>query len=109
MTIRTKPDTGTAHTEGPWQTNGGIVRTVDENSITVRKIATVHGEFGEAEKIANARLIAAAPELLEALKATLGKWVDLVESGDAGFWDAEEEPHVIAARAAIARAEGRQP
>ncbi|WP_063976804.1 hypothetical protein [Sphingobium yanoikuyae] len=55
---------------------------------------------------ANARLIAAAPELLEALDGVLAKYTGLVESGDAGFWDAEKEPEVIAARAAIAKAKG---
>lgn len=60
--------TAAKHTAEPWTTNGSIVRTVDGNNMTDRKIATVHGGFGEAEKIANARLIAAAPELLEALK-----------------------------------------
>lgn len=56
---------------------------------------------------ADARLIAAAPDLLAALKTFVAEYVELVESGDAGFWDAEEEAKVIAARAAIAKAEGR--
>lgn len=55
---------------------------------------------------ANARLIAASPDLLAALFTFLIEYVRLVESGDAGFWDAEKEPKVIAARAAIARATG---
>lgn len=56
---------------------------------------------------ANARLIAAAPDLLAALSTFLTEYVRLVESGDAGFWDAEKEPKVIAARAAIAKAKGQ--
>ena len=55
----------------------------------------------------NARLIAAAPDLLEALKLFVSEYVELVESGDAGFWDAESEEKVKKARAAIAKAEGR--
>jgi hypothetical protein len=57
---------------------------------------------------ADARLIAAAPELLASNEALLARYVALVESGDCGFWDAdaEAEPTVIAARAAIARARG---
>lgn len=55
---------------------------------------------------ANARLIAAAPDMYEALQTFVSQYVDLVESGDAGFWDAEKEPKVIAARAALQKAEG---
>jgi hypothetical protein len=56
--------------------------------------------------ISNARLIAAAPDLLEALEVFVSQYVELVESGDAGNWDAETEPKVIAARTAIAKARG---
>lgn len=60
----------------------------------------------DAELEANARLISASPEILEALQGMVKKYTELVESGDAGFWDAEKEPEVIAARAAIAKALG---
>ena len=53
--------------------------------------------YGEAQ--ANARLIAAAPELLAALKAMLNRYGDKSKHP---FCDAS-----IAARAAIAKAEGR--
>lgn len=46
-------------------------------------------------------------DLLEALRTFVTEYVELVESGDAGFWNAEDEPKVIKARAAIAKAEGR--
>jgi hypothetical protein len=36
----------------------------------------------------------------------LSEYVALVNSGDAGNWDAEEEDKVIKARAAIAKAKG---
>lgn len=52
------------------------------------------------------RLGKAAPDLLSALKAMVSLYVGLVESGYAGFWDAEKDKEVIAARAAIASAEG---
>lgn len=55
---------------------------------------------------ARANLISAAPEILEALHGMVKKYTELVQSGDAGFWDAEKEPEVIAARAAIAKALG---
>lgn len=61
--------------------------------------------YGEAE--ANAHLISAAPDLLEALESLIIKYVRLVNSGDAGFWNPEDDKEVIAARAAIAKVEGR--
>ena len=53
---------------------------------------------------ADAHLMAAAPELFAALATFVREYVQLVESGDAGFWDAEAEAKVIAARAALAKA-----
>jgi hypothetical protein len=50
-------------------------------------------------------LIAAAPELLEALKAFLDMYVQFINSGDAGNWNPETDDEVIQARAAIAKAE----
>jgi hypothetical protein len=39
--------------------------------------------------------------LEEALEGTV-KWiVDLANSGDAGFWDVDEQPEIIAARDAL--------
>lgn len=43
--------------------------------------------------------------LLDACKGMLDRYVGLVNSGDAGNWDPEVEPTVIACRAAIALAE----
>ena len=56
----------TKHTPGPWQVGSTIAlrhRVIDGNA---NEVATMKGEF-ELEKQANARLIAAAPEMLEAL------------------------------------------
>lgn len=39
--------------------------------------------------------------LEEALEGTVKRFVDLVNSGDAGFWNPEEESVIIAARAAL--------
>ena len=50
------------HTPGPWKVNHGSVYTIDDKPIT--------GSFA-TEREANARLIAAAPELLEALEDIL--------------------------------------
>ena len=43
-------------------------------------------------------------KLVGALECMLNRYVELVESGDAGKWDAEAEPDVIAARAALSEA-----
>ena len=100
------------HTPGPWNIYdeprgyGFCVRTEPGGEI----IADYSCFLKEVEQPAraNARLIAAAPDLLEALRLCMTFIVELAESGDAGFWDAEKTPEVIAARAAIARATGEQ-
>jgi hypothetical protein len=58
------------------------------------------------EHIRDANLIAAAPCLLTALEATLERYVQLAASGDCGNWNPEQETHVIASRAVIAKAKG---
>lgn len=52
----------------------------------------------------DATLVAAAPDLLAALDALLKRYSSLVNSGDCGNWNPEEEEEIIAARAAIAKA-----
>jgi hypothetical protein len=46
-------------------------------------------------------------ELLAALKGITEMYVRLINSGDCGNWDPEEDKEVIASRAAIAKAEGK--
>lgn len=58
--------------------------------------------FGRDES----RLFAAAPDLLEALKALFQSYKDLADSGDAGYWRLEAQPEGQQALAAIAKAEG---
>jgi hypothetical protein len=48
----------------------------------------------------------AAPELYAALKGMVEMFCDLVKSGDE-YWSAEAVDEVIAARAALAKAEGK--
>lgn len=45
-------------------------------------------------------------EMLAALRGLLDHYVAAVNSGDCGNWDPETETQVIAARAAIKRAQG---
>jgi hypothetical protein len=50
------------------------------------------------------------PDNVQRLRAALEKLLDhytaLINSGDAGFWDPEEEPEVIEARAALENRHG---
>lgn len=96
MNTETSNDTGrtgmTTHTPGPWSVIG---TNVSGQSLTVAE--TYLDEFVSRKTAeANARLIAAAPELLEAAKAML----DPLLVQDRVFWARK-------LRAAIAKAEGR--
>jgi hypothetical protein len=89
-----------AHTPGPW---------------SVFKAATENGEFsinatgpyiaetigGIAEEEANANLIAAAPDLLEALQSVVNAW----EEPDLG-WEAAEKVHAAIAKATLTATRG---
>ena len=88
----------TSHTPGPWALNRGgdetyrVIDATDMNELSV--IATVHfHDDGEGETKANAKLIAAAPNLLAALQAIV-----------AGSWNDDYELILKNARAAIAKA-----
>lgn len=67
--------------------------------------------FGDDRSDANARLIAAAPDLLEALKLILPYAEDHCDSGpDGSTWKSGKQLTAIAAAdAAIAKATGEQP
>lgn len=98
------------HTPGPWHIykgNPNWIMAVDPGDDTPWLIAKTEPHAGPGDATpANARLIAAAPELMAALTGMIDMYVELVESGDAGFWNAEEVHEVIAAHAAIAKATG---
>jgi hypothetical protein len=102
------------HTQGPWQYDWGqkvngviqywIIGTVDGDG-DINTIASIGNDIDGAENAA--QLIAAAPELLEALKAFTKMYVNMIKSGDCGNWNPEEDAEVIQARKAIAKAEGK--
>ena len=95
------------HTLGPWKVIDGDQHDhVFAEAFPNKRICNVFGGLKCPSGAANARLIAAAPELLESLKFLLARYVQIANSGDAGFWDPEKEPPVMEARAAIAKAEG---
>lgn len=101
----------TKHTPSPWvvRVMGAQVVAIDapNGDQTIghsrwKELATAYGcddamEDGEAVALANARLIAAAPELLEALRFI----IDLLPADPGGA--------INVARAAIAKATGEQP
>lgn len=98
----------TAHTAGPWHIEADRIWQEGDNPWPIAYL----GEG--AKRDANARLIAAAPDLLAALESLLAS--DLIEwfppspnTGGLGDWTdalkAKGAP-VLAARAAIAKAKG---
>jgi hypothetical protein len=102
------------HTPGPWSAVGAFIENRNTGTAVCKTMCRFNeeGHFPvEAEADANARLIAAAPELLEALRgfANLAEYSDIVNSmatvlrphERAGFVESFSK-----ARAAIAKAEG---
>jgi hypothetical protein len=87
------------HTPGPWKTNCLHIERQNGQSIA----ATVHDSWQtEEEELANARLIAAAPELLEALQQCVGLLsVAVMADGATSLYGS---PVTQKARAAIAKA-----
>ena len=93
------------HTPGPWHVCGDMIRSTVSNA-AMRSVAKVYVSqmHGKPEAAANARLIAAAPDLLEACRALVS---DCWRRSGVGLQDHEDGcEDCRAARAAIARAEG---
>ena len=97
------------HTPGPWlietfmrPTKGEVTQVAAFSEDGNRILCCVVESF---KKIEDSRLIAAAPELLEALKAVLNEFA---KDGHGGEFEDGEHPYVDAARAAIAKATGEQ-
>lgn len=102
-----------AHTPGPWEAvmnvptaaiPGHIIYTADDIHRPIALLWEGGGTHGKPTQVANARLIGAAPDLLEACKALLGIIHSQVACVDSKF-----DIGIATARAAIAKAEGRQP
>lgn len=92
----------TQHTPGPWKYDW-IEKSIfyDDNDVQPR-IAIMDGDnTSEDQNAADARLIAAAPDLLAALKAIVGCL------GPEGYLSACGKSITDQARAAIAKAEGK--
>lgn len=76
------------------------VKTETANAKLIVAAVNSYGRLPDPLQAAEEDLLGAS---LSALDALLQHYVRLVESGDAGFWDAETEPEVIAARALLAK------
>lgn len=99
-------------TPGPWTVEEYgdedcpelVIHSDSENCICFMATPGSHGY--PANIAANARLIAASPDLLIALNGIIKRYAELVDSGDCGFWEVEGETEMITARAALAKATG---
>ena len=104
-----------SHTPGPWAVTKAKPRTVTSGGVLIcnaalRNLGTVkqnkHGK-DEIEAEANARLIAAGPELLEALQALISACEFEANSLAGGDFSDLIGPPAYAAYAAIAKATGQ--
>jgi hypothetical protein len=94
----------TAHSPGPWLTDTKIVRSCNSDSDIARVYC--HSQSDESY-IANAHLIAAAPELLAALE----KCLEYIPGSEVRSWPPGfklKEDSLRMARSAIAKAKGGQ-
>lgn len=93
---------GTKHTPGPWHTGGYSSRIIYAgDGFAVADATVFHGRH-EGEHEANARLIAAAPELLDVLQEVTRCLAWHEEQHGVGM----DRKAVESARAAIAKATG---
>ena len=93
--MTTKKTAAPSHTPGPWKSATGWVMSKD-NGVICGDFPGIYRDNGQAE--ANMNLIAAAPDLLAALKELLH------EDNQGGGVDLDA---LDRARAAIAKAEGK--
>lgn len=100
----------TKHTPGPWQVgmafdNYGATEIAIEHMTTAGNLIIAVALDGLQGQDANARLIAAAPDLLEALKGLHDDIMDYIRLNSLG---AENNHWLVQARAAITKATGEQ-
>lgn len=106
------------HTAGQLEAIGNLVRTsLNEGGFLVGEFRDAYGLPHNEEAYANARLFAAAPDLLEALERLLASDANIVSASDEELIAAtndenalpivrEQAAAVLNARAAIAKAKG---
>jgi hypothetical protein len=89
------------HTPGPWEVGSAIEIRAASGYVVARLGDPIH--MHNEITAGNARLIAAAPELLESLRA-MSDYIESLKWGQA--WPGRPHAMADAARAAIAKAEG---
>jgi len=97
----------TNHTKGPWELSEGNTSVWAVSPMNARvRIADVkqHSPMNGINNEANARLIATAPDLLEALEGLLS-----LHDPDGKFQPSHYKPFLSAAKTAIAKAKGETP
>ena len=98
------------HTPGPWKADDkGKAVFIPLRAHHCEQLGIQVGFVSwedDKESLANARLIAAAPELLEALKMGYADTMDYIQRNHLS--GAENNRWLVLARAAIAKAEGEQ-
>ena len=94
-------------TPGEWKYT---VRNVNEMMTTFHgvTIGDTYIEAATRNEIEDAQLIAAAPDLLDALQCLFENYKQLADSGDAGNWRLEDEPAGRKALHAINKALGKE-
>jgi hypothetical protein len=100
---------GAKHTPRPWTVFSDSRYSsclAEVGHLIVSGPHQVHVWLSDDVTAANARLIASAPELLEALTVLYADYKALADSGDAGNWQLEDTDSGKQALAAIARATG---
>ena len=110
MSTKIKAYRDTQHTPGPWtiDSEGNLYGNI---GIIRPYIGNLCDDYNDEQSKANARLIAAAPELLAALKCALADLEGSLQAHEqmdrlAHDWDAHKQS-IDEASAAIAKAEGR--
>lgn len=95
-------NTKTKHTPGPWIDDGHDGK--DTQIVNSKWGAVAHVIYNGdcSQRVANARLIAAAPELLQALEDVILDWETQAAITNANM------PSISTARAAIAKATGKE-
>jgi hypothetical protein len=74
-----------AHTPGPWEVNTNILTPrIFSGDVMIADVRHVRGNQPNGSAEANARLIAAAPALLEALKRAQWELNDIAQHGGRG-------------------------
>jgi hypothetical protein len=88
------------HTKGPWRIDGNYIAGTDAKTVAIiGNVDTCHFPVDEDEATPNAHLIAAAPEMLEALEYARG--IIAMKLG-------ERSAHLNPLDAAITKAKGEQ-